>query len=223
VIRFEDVRIRRGGFTLRADWEVGPGLTAVMGPSGSGKSTLLAALAGFVPAEGRILVEGRDISRLDPAARPVTLLFQEHNLFEHLTAFRNVALGLRVSGRLTAAERARAETAMAAAGLEGLGDRMPADLSGGQRGRVALARALLRDRPVLALDEPFAALGPALRRDMLGLVREAGRTALLVTHHPDDARGADGLVFVDGGVAAAPVPSGALSAPTGALRAYLGG
>jgi thiamine transport system ATP-binding protein len=113
-------------------------------------------------------------------------------------------------------------------GLDGYGARRPAGLSGGQQSRVALARAMLRDRALWLLDEPFAALGPGLRQEMLALVSQmadaAGATVLMVTHDPDDAmRFADQTVFVADGIARAPVPTKALLAdPADALRAYLG-
>jgi thiamine transport system ATP-binding protein len=204
--------------------------TALMGPSGSGKSTMLAAIAGFVtPVRGRVLWEGRDLTPLAPAERPVTLLFQEHNLFAHLTAARNVGLGLRPDLRLDRAGWDRVEAALAAVGLEGLGGRRPAQLSGGQRQRVALARALLRARPLLLLDEPFAALGPAMRAEMLDLVEtiraEQRATLIFATHQPEDARRIAGQVMlVDGNRAHDPAATEALFAnPPPELRAYLGG
>ena len=132
---------------------------AVMGPSGAGKSTLLEALAGFVPAEGRMEWDGAPLSG-PPGARPVAMLFQDGNLFPHLSVRRNAGLGIRPDGRLGRADRARVDEALGRVGLSGMEDRLPAALSGGQRGRAALARALLMRRPLLLLDEPFAALGP---------------------------------------------------------------
>lgn len=203
---------------------------ALIGPSGAGKSTLLGAIAGFeVPAAGRILWQGRDLAPLTPGARPVSLLFQDSNLFPHLTAAQNVGLGLRPSLRLSPQERAQVDGALARTGLAAFGDRKPAQLSGGQQSRVALARALLRARPLLLLDEPFAALGPALRAEMLDLVAEitaeTGATLLMVSHEPGDARRiADLTIVVADGRAAAPMPTGALFAdPPAALRSYLGG
>ena len=194
--------IAQDAWRLTADLSVPPGSsTALIGPSGAGKSTLLDVVAGFLdPAAGRVSWQGRDLSGLAPAARPVTLLFQDHNLFPHMTVAENVGLGLRPNLRLGRDER----------------------------DRVALARALLRNRPLLLLDEPFAALGPALRAEMLDLVAriraEQGATLLFVTHAPEDARRiADHVILVADGVAAPPVATGAIFAdPPPALRHYLG-
>ena len=168
-------------------------LVAVIGPSGAGKSTLLHLIAGFeTPLSGTIAFAGRDITALAPGKRPVSIIFQDNNLFAHLDAQTNVMLGIAPDLKLDDAKRKQVATAFARVGLKGLEARLPGELSGGERQRVALARALVRDMPLLLLDEPFAALGPAMRNDMLELVRElqAERkmTVLLVTHQPDDAR-----------------------------------
>jgi thiamine transport system ATP-binding protein len=230
MLQLERVAIVQGDWRLDADFVLERGsATAVIGPSGGGKSTLLAAIAGFVEVTvGRIAWQGRNLTDLAPAERPVTLLFQEHNLFAHLTAAQNVGLGLRPNLRLSREEREAVEAALEEVGLAGLGPRLPGQLSGGQRQRVALARALLRDRPVLMLDEPFAALGPALRAEMLDLVdrirAEQGATLLMVTHDPADARRiAPQTVLVADGRAEGPLPTEALLAdPPPALRDYLG-
>lgn len=230
VLELDDLRLLQEDFSLSASWRIAPGaLVAVIGPSGAGKSTLLGAVAGFVPVSGgRVLWQGSDITRASPSARPVSILFQDNNLFPHLTAFQNVALGLRPSLRLTADERGQVEAALARVGLEGFGARRPAQLSGGQQSRVALARVLLQRRPLVLLDEPFAALGPALRMEMLGLVaeicRETGATLLMVSHDIRDAEAiADHLVLVSDGVALGPVPTAEMLAdPPAALRRYLG-
>ena len=160
--------------------------------------------------------------------RPVSILFQDQNLFPHLTLAQNLGLGVRADLRLSAAEDARVEAALRRVGLAGLGARKPGQLSGGQAGRAALARALLRARPVLLLDEPFAALGPGLKADMLTLVAEvaaeSAATVLMVTHDPKDAVGfADQVVLVADGVAAPPVTTSEMFAnPPEALRRYLG-
>jgi thiamine transport system ATP-binding protein len=230
VLQLDRLILRQGEFRLAADWSAGPGARiAVMGPSGAGKSTLLSAIAGFLaPAEGAVRWEGRDLGAMPPGQRPVTILFQDQNLFPHLTVAQNLGLGLRPGLRLTPDERLRLDQALERTGLAGLGARRPAELSGGQASRAALARALLRARPVLLLDEPFAALGPALRAEMLSLVRDVadatGALVLMVTHDPQDAGALDGLTsFVAEGVAQPPVGTAALLAdPPPALRAYLG-
>src|SRR5690606_13784007 len=128
---------------------------------------------------------------LAPARRPVSMVFQENNLFAHLSVEANVGLGRSPALKLAADDRRQVSEALARTGLSGKEKRLPAELSGGERQRVALSRALVRERPVLLLDEPFASLGPALRREMLDLVRdlqaERGMTILMVSHHPDDA------------------------------------
>lgn len=226
----DDVVIRQDAFTLRASWQVAAGdKLAVIGPSGAGKSTLLNAIAGFVPLSGgRLSWAGQDLGALDPGARPLTILFQDQNLFPHLTLAQNVALGLSPSLRLDRASKERVEAALERVGLGGLGARRPAQVSGGQASRTALARALLRQRPLLLLDEPFAALGPGLKTEMLSLVAEivaeTGATLLMVTHDPADARhAADRVVFVDDGVADPPRPTEKVfAAPSPRLAAYLG-
>jgi thiamine transport system ATP-binding protein len=229
VLRLEDLEIRQDGFRLTADWQVAKGAkVAVIGPSGAGKSTLMMALAGFVAHSGRVMWQGQDLARLSAGERPLSILFQDQNLFPHLTLAQNLGLGLSPRLQLTAADHARIETTLARVGLEGMGIRKPAQLSGGQLGRAALARALLRARPILLLDEPFAALGPALKAEMLNLVTETAdetkATVLMVTHDPADARRFANLtVLVADGVAARPVPTAALFAnPPPALRDYLG-
>ena len=229
MLRLEHLDIRQEGFRLTADCQVAKGAkVAVIGPSGAGKSTLLMALAGFVAHSGRVTWQGQDLAALSPGGRPLSILFQDQNLFPHLTLVQNLGLGLSPRLQLTAADHARIETTLARVGLGGMGNRKPAQLSGGQLGRAALARALLRARPILLLDEPFAALGPALKAEMLDLVtetaNETGATVLMVTHDPADARHfADLTVLVADGAAAAPVPTAALFAnPPSALRDYLG-
>jgi thiamine transport system ATP-binding protein len=230
VLRLDHLVLAEPGFRLVADWSVPAGArVALIGPSGAGKSTLLNAIAGFaVPQAGRILWDGADLGAMAPGARPLTILFQDQNLFPHLTVRQNLALGLSPRGAVDAAAGARIAAVLDRVGLAGMGGRRPAELSGGQQGRAALARALLRARPLLLLDEPFAALGPALKAEMLDLVAEVagdtGATVLMVTHDPADARRFAGqTVLVADGIAAPPVATGALFAdPPAALRGYLG-
>ncbi|QIE56838.1 ATP-binding cassette domain-containing protein [Pikeienuella piscinae] len=230
MLRLEGIDVQLGEFRLFGDLSLEKGAhLSLIGPSGGGKSTLLNLVAGFIePAQGAVLIDGRDMAGIPPARRPVTILFQEHNLFPHLDVEANVGLGLDPALRLTGADRARIAESLREVGLDGLGARRPAALSGGQRQRVALARALLRDRPVLLLDEPFAALGPAQRAEMLDLVtglREKRALAVVMaTHAPEDARRARGAIaFIEGGRIGPPAPADALlDAPPPALRAYLG-
>ena len=230
MLQLDHLMISQGSFRLAADWTASPGQRiAVIGPSGAGKSTLLSAIAGFIaPTEGRILWNGQDLSDTAPGERPATILFQDQNLFPHLTVTQNIGLGLRPDLRLSAQDHSRIDEALGRVGLSGLGPRRPAQLSGGQASRAALARALLRARPILLLDEPFAALGPAQRREMLSLVREVaeatGALVLMVTHDPEDARALQGATaFVADGVVHPPVETGALLAdPPAALQDYLG-
>ncbi|MCC0063354.1 MAG: ATP-binding cassette domain-containing protein [Defluviimonas sp.] len=225
----DHLEIAQGAFRLSADLQIESGaLTAVIGPSGAGKSTLLAAIAGFVaPVSGRILWEGRDLAGLAPGARPLSILFQEQNLFPHLDLATNLGLGLRADLRLTGHDRMAVSAALERVGLGGMERRRPATLSGGQQSRAALARALLRARPLMLFDEPFAALGPALRAEMLDLVMEiaaeTGATVLMVSHDPADALRLAGLcVVVAEGRVLAPQPVAALLAdPPAALRGYL--
>lgn len=184
-------------------------ITAVLGPSGSGKSTLLNLIAGFeTPVSGRVLIDDADMTGVPASSRPVSMIFQENNLFAHLDIAANVGLGISPALRLTAADRETVAEALRRTGLAGKEKRLPRELSGGERQRAALARALVRDRPVLLLDEPFASLGPALRDEMLDLTvsvqNERLMTTILVTHHPEDARRASQkIVFLENGSVAA--------------------
>lgn len=226
-LEFRDIVLRQDDFTLCADLVVPPGRHAVIGASGSGKSTLLSLVAGFLaPSQGRLLWQGQDITDMAPGRRPVSILFQTHNLFPHLSVRQNLGMGLRPDLRLDRAQWQRVAQALDQVGLEGLQDRRPGALSGGQQSRVALARVLLRARPLLLLDEPFAALGPALKAEMLALLAQIaqGTTVLMVTHDPADARVfAPDTLLVDGGRVHPPQPTGALlDNPPPGLRAYLG-
>ena len=230
MLRFDRAEATLGDFRLNADFALEAGArVAVIGPSGSGKSTLLGMVAGFVPlSAGRILWQGQDLAGMAAGARPVSILFQDQNLFPHLSVAENVGLGLRPDLRLSRTEHAAVAQALQEVGLQDMAARRPAQLSGGQQSRVALARVALRARPVLLLDEAFAALGPALKSDMLALLARIadrnGATVLMVTHDPDDARAfADQTVAVIAGRAHPPVPTGPLlDDPPPELAAYLG-
>ncbi|MCE8018053.1 ATP-binding cassette domain-containing protein [Halomonas sp. MCCC 1A17488] len=198
----EDIHIALVGSPLLSlDAEIGPGeVLTVMGPSGSGKSTLLAYLAGFLApsfqASGRILLDGRDISRLPAERRGIGLLFQDPLLFPHLSVAGNLRFGMP---RAVPDKAGRIEAALEQVGLGGFGSRDPATLSGGQKARVALMRLLLAEPCAVLLDEPFSKLDRPLRHDMRRLVfdrlREAGLPSLLVTHDREDAEDTGGRVI----------------------------
>ncbi|MCC7348272.1 MAG: ABC transporter ATP-binding protein [Variibacter sp.] len=178
---------------------------AFLGPSGSGKTTLLRLIAGFgTPTAGRILIGGRDVTRLPPWSRNVGMVFQSYALWPHMTVAKNVAFGLE-RRRLARVEIARkVEAALALVGLSAYADRRPAQLSGGQQQRVALARTLVIEPAVLLLDEPLSNLDAKLRTDMRaeirGLQRKLGLTAIYVTHDQEEANAiADRLAVLDGG------------------------
>lgn len=205
-VSLDNITLKLGqqDFALNCAFEPGK-VTAVVGPSGSGKSTLLNLVAGFeTPDAGRVLIDGRDVNGLDPSERPVSLIFQDNNLFSHLDIFTNVGLGVSPSLKLTANDKTAISHALSRVGLGGFEKRLPSTLSGGERQRAALARALVRQRAVMLLDEPFAALDPGLRSGMATLLKELhdelNNTVLLVTHHPDDIRRlAHKVVFLSNG------------------------
>lgn len=167
---------------------------AILGESGAGKSTLLNLIAGFDYAKsGEIWLNGQNHTESAPYERPVSMLFQENNLFTHLTVEENIALGLKPDLSLSPKEKEQVAQAASAVNLQDFLARKPTALSGGQKQRVALARCLLRDKPILLLDEPFSALDPQLRIEMLWLIdqlcAEKMLTLLLVTHQPQELKG----------------------------------
>lgn len=191
MLAIENLAFRHEGgeVTYRFELSIRPGeIVGLTGPSGSGKSTLLDLIAGFLtPLSGDIVLDGRSILGQAPEERPVSILFQSDNLFDHLTAGANVALGV---SRRARADSPQVEKALADMELEGLAKRRAANLSGGQRQRVALARTLLRNKPVLLLDEPFTGLDEetagAIRKIVREIVAGQGWHAILVSHDKDD-------------------------------------
>ena len=231
MIRLDHVSFRYEDMAMDFDATFPAGsFTAVIGPSGSGKSTLLNLIAGFeTPNQGRVLIGEKDVTALPPDQRPVSMMFQDNNVFAHLDLWQNVALGISPSLKLDIGQRKRVDAALSEVGLASLTKRKPGEVSGGERQRVAIARALVRDRPVLLLDEPFAALGPALRRDMLDLVRAMQQakvlTILMVTHQPEDAQyAASHTAYLEAGRIVALRPTRELFAAEDlpGLAAYLG-
>lgn len=202
----ENVRLALGERALFAgvSFRVEPGeRLAITGPSGAGKSSLLAFVGGHLSpafsASGRVILSGRDVTRLPPERRRIGLMFQDDLLFPHLSVGANLAFGLDAAVRGRAARRARVAEALAEAGLAGFESRDPATLSGGQRQRVALMRSLLAAPEALLLDEPFSKLDAEMRADMRRFVFEhtarRGLPVVLVTHDPADAEAAGGRVL----------------------------
>jgi thiamine transport system ATP-binding protein len=218
-IYLQDVRLALGARGFQFDLTLrGGAITAVIGPSGSGKSTLLNLVAGFVfPKSGRIVIGLEDLTPAHPARRPVSLVFQDNNLFGHLDLYTNVGLGISPSLKLSKEQRLEVSAALSRVGLGGMEKRKPSTLSGGERQRAAFARALVRHKPVLLLDEPFAALDPGLRLNMTALLTdlqgERRNTVLIVTHDPDEVtRLADDVLFIEDGRVVLQAPAAELDA-----------
>jgi thiamine transport system ATP-binding protein len=226
MLTFENLCFTNADFSLSAHMEISDGkVVAILGPSGAGKSTLLHGVAGFVPqTTGRLMWQNKDISAQSPDRRPVSMLFQDNNLFPHLTVLQNVALARTSSLRPREHVAALVEDILTKVGLSGMSHRKPSALSGGQQSRVALARALLQNKPVMLMDEPFSALGPALKNEMLDITVSLAehRTVIMVTHDPKDAvRIAEEVIAVIGGKARPPVATQEfMAAPPEPMRDY---
>lgn len=177
----------------------------LLGPSGCGKTTLLSVLGGFVePSEGHVHIGNTDMTRLAPAKRPTTTMFQDYALFPHMNLRDNVAFGLRMAGVARSERHARAVAKLDLVGLAEAWAKRPHELSGGQRQRVALARALAVEPDVLLLDEPLGALDLKLRRSMQdelkAIQRKVGTTFIHVTHDQEEAMAiADRIVVMNAG------------------------
>lgn len=195
MLQIDDVTVRYGDTEAvdHVSLDLAPGhVLAVLGPSGCGKSTLLRAVAGLEPlASGSISWDGADLAGVATHRRGFALMFQDGQLFAHLTVARNVAYALRLRRTSSARVAERVRELLDLVGLAGYGDRLPGTLSGGERQRVALARALAVEPRLILLDEPLSALDASLRERLAGELREilhaAGTTALLVTHDHEEA------------------------------------
>jgi len=210
-----DSRVRAEGITHRfgdvtaldgVTLDIASGeLLTLLGPSGCGKTTLLRIIAGFeLPSEGRVLIDGEDMTSLRPNKRPTNLVFQRPTLFPHLDVFGNVAFGLSVARVDRAEQRRRVGEALALVRLEGYEKRRSHELSGGQMQRVSLARALVNRPAVLLLDEPLSALDLKIRLEMevelRRVHRETGATFVYVTHDQREAMAlSDRLVVMNEG------------------------
>lgn len=230
-IIIDDVLFNYGEMQMRFNTKLPANrITSIIGPSGSGKSTLLNIIAGFEkPLSGKVMIDGQDMSNLAPSERPVSMVFQDNNLFAHLDVAQNVGLGRSSRLKLTPSDHIAVAKAIERVGLNGKEHRKPEALSGGERQRVAIARALVRQKPVLLLDEAFASLGPALRHQMLDLIdalqQENAMSVLMVTHTPEDAlRLKTWLIFIENGHISATGEAAELLSPSGpqALQHYMG-
>ena len=167
-------------------------LTALLGPSGSGKSTLLRVIAGLeVPDSGDVFISGKEATAVAPQKRGVGFVFQHYAPFKHMTVRENVAFALKIRHRPKAEIRTRVDELLELVQLSGLGGRYPAQLSGGRRQRMALARALAPEPQVLLLDEPFGALDARVRKELRAWLRrlheETHTTTIFVTHDQEEA------------------------------------
>lgn len=180
-------------------------LVALLGPSGCGKTTTMRAIAGLLtPTVGKIIIDGKDVTRTAANKRGIGLVFQSYALFPHLSAFENVAFGLRLRKLPGAAIQAKTEAGMATVGLTGFESRKPGEMSGGQQQRLALARSLVMEPKVLLLDEPLSNLDARLRLEMRNelqrVQKETGITMVFVTHDQSEALAlADRIVLMKDG------------------------
>jgi len=201
MLELDELRFSYGEDAYQFDLSVDShSTTAIMGKSGSGKSTLLNLIAGFLnPHNGNILWQQESLLSLPAEQRPITTLFQQHNLFPHLTIHQNLALGINPSLKLSKVQEQQLTQSLDAVGMAGMESQGAITLSGGEQQRVALARCLLREKPILLMDEPFSALDEATRESMQALTRETIKKnklcAIIVTHSQNDATALDASTY----------------------------
>ena len=220
MLKFDDVIYDYDEETFHFNVTINRGdIVAVLGGSGAGKSTLLNLAAGFIePIRGDILIAGSSMLNTEPHRRPLSMLFQERNLFDHLNVQDNIGLGLNPGLKLTTQQQQQIVDMCKQVGIEKLLQRFPGELSGGQKQRVALARCFIQRNPLLLLDEPFSALDPVLREEMLNIVKllakQQNMTVMMVTHHLSDAiNAASHYLFVDHGEIISTGPMAMLNEP----------
>jgi putrescine transport system ATP-binding protein len=208
-IRFENITKRYGDFAAVSNLSLDiyeREFFSLLGPSGCGKTTLMRMLAGFEePTEGRILLQGNDISGVPPHRRPTNMMFQSYALFPHMSVEKNIAFGLEQDNLSKGDIQARVQEMLKLVKLEDFARRKPGQLSGGQRQRVALARSLAKRPKVLLLDEPLGALDRKLREEtqfeLMDIQHTLGLTFLIVTHDQEEAMTvSDRIAVMDKGV-----------------------
>lgn len=208
-IRFENITKKFGDFVAVNNLTLDiyeREFFSLLGPSGCGKTTLMRMLAGFEePTEGRILLQGKDISGVPPYKRPTNMMFQSYALFPHMTVEKNIAFGLEQDGLGKEEIKSRVDEMLRLVKLQEFAKRKPSQLSGGQRQRVALARSLAKRPKVLLLDEPLGALDKKLREEtqfeLMDIQQTLGMTFLIVTHDQEEAMTmSDRIAVMDRGI-----------------------
>lgn len=201
MLTLKDVDVQLAERQWRFDIELDTqGVYALLGRSGSGKSTLLNVIAGFLKARsGTVKWQEQNLTDLEPAQRPVTTLFQDHNLFSHLTVLQNIGLGISQNLKLNSTQTQNLYAVLDNVGLTGYENKLPGSLSGGEQQRVALARCLLRRQPILLLDEPFSALDATTRQEMIALLQRVidnyKPCVIMVTHDEQDANAMNAVIL----------------------------
>ncbi len=233
ILEITDLAVGYDGHAVVRDFNLSVpagAFVSLLGPSGCGKTTVLRTIAGFLPVmHGTLRLEGRDITAQPPERRDVGIVFQNYALFPTMTAYENIAFGLRATGVRKADIAASVARIAEAAGIADYLQRMPANLSGGQQQRVAIARSLVMGTRVLLFDEPLSNLDAkvrqSMRREIRRLQREIGFTALFVTHDQEEALSmSDRVVVLNAGrIEQADTPRGLYANPrTAFVASFIG-